>query len=274
MEQRSTSYHSQGLPRALRILRTLGGHAEPTTLAQLAQQLDLPKSTLVRLLSVLEAEGFVRKATDAPTFEVGDALLEIANNAMDRMDAGTVAAPHLRRLAEATGFTSNVGVLAGQSVLHLRVEEPQRALRFRSSSGSIDHAHCTGLGKMLLASLPPQARADHLPPAPYPAFTPKTLTTGTQLESELAQIDEVGFSVDDEERDPGVVCIAVPVPNDQQAVCAVSVSGPAGELTPSHRRDVLDVLRQTAAALGKEHRFLSALREFRDSYPAALEGTP
>lgn len=274
MEQRSTSYHSQGLTRALRILRTLGAHPEPMTLALLSQELELPKPTLVRLLSVLEAEGFVRKATDVPTFEVGDAVLEIADNALHRVDAGTVAAPHLRHLAEATGFTSNVGVLAGESVLHLRVEEPQRALRFRSSNGSIDHLHCTGLGKMLLSMLPPAARGDYLPPGPYPAFTPNTLTTSAQLESELARIRKDGFSVDDEERDPGVVCLAVPVPNDQRAVCAVSIAGPAGELTPAHRQDVLRVISETAAALGKESRFLSALRAFRDSYPVPLEGAP
>ncbi|MGC0252368.1 IclR family transcriptional regulator [Pseudactinotalea sp. Z1748] len=273
MEPRSTSYHSQGLTRALRVLRTLGAHDEPIALAQLSRQLELPKSTLVRLLSVLEAEGFVRKATDAPTFEFGDALIEIANNAIHRVDAGTVAAPHLRHLAEATGYTSNVGVLAGEAVLHLRVEEPQRALRFRSSSGSIDHLHCTGLGKMLLATLPHDARAEYLPPAPYPTFTPRTLTTLPQLEKEFDRIRTNRYSVDDEERDSGVICLAVPVPNDQQAVCAVSIAGPAGELTPAHRLDVLQALTETAAALGSESRFLSALRAFRDAYPIPHEGT-
>ena len=268
MEQRATSYHSQGLARALRVLRHLGSVESPVTLAELSDDLDLPKSTLLRLLVVLEEEQFVARTGEPPVYGIGDAVLEIADVSLRKEDAVEIVSPVLRALADETGLTANLGLLSASSVLHLCVEEPDRALRFRSANGSLDHTYCTGLGKMLLAGLTPERVGVHLPTKPFASFTPTTITSRTALDAELESIRERGYSIDLEERDAGVICVALAVPNDAGAQVAISVAGPSGELDDDGRARVLPVLRDTAARIGGNRRFLAALRTVRGAYPA------
>ncbi|RUA27408.1 MAG: hypothetical protein DSY74_02040 [Actinobacteria bacterium] len=260
MERNATSYQSQGLVRALGILRTLGTTERALGLADLSLAMSLPKSTLVRLLAVLEEQDFVYRSGNPPKYTVGHAVMEISETYRRQADTAEVAGPHLRELAASTGLTANVGVLEGRWVLHVCVEEPDRPLRFRSSNGSLDHTFCTGLGKLLLSRLPEERVADHLPDEPWTAFTPHTLTTRADLTAEFERIRTQGYSLDDQERDLGVICLAVPVVTEADVNVAVSVSGPAGELSPERREELLPALQGVADELAANGRFLSSLR--------------
>lgn len=260
MEQSATSYQSQGLARALRALRTLGEAQGPVSLAELSETLELPKPTLLRLLSVLEAEDFVYRQGEPPVYSLGHAVFEIADSFRRQASAEEASAPALRQLAAATGLTANLGILEGRSVLHISVEEPDRPLRFRSSSGSLDHAYCTGLGKALLAGLLSERVAQHLPEEPYTAFTPHTITSESQLRERLAQIAANGFSLDEEERDFGVSCIAMRLPAADHVNVAISVAGPSGEVNQQTQEEILAALKTTADQLGNDPRFLAALK--------------
>lgn len=267
MKQNSSSYHSQGLVRAIAILRVLSAGDEPQTLAQISRNLDVPKSTLMRLLFVLESERFVYKEGDPPAYRVGQAVLGIADSFRGRIDVTKIVTPRLRRLAHDAGLTANIGVLEGRSVLHLCVEEPDRGLRYRTSSGSLDIAYCTSLGKMLLSALPESELVHHLPlEEPFPAFTPTTITTRKELLEDLVAIRKRGYSIDNEERDLGVICIAVTIALSEGLNVAVSVSGPAGELQGSLENSNLDLLDEVAEDFRNDSRFLSAIRE---SHPTA-----
>lgn len=262
MEQRAKSYHSQGLHRALAILRLLGNADSPLTLAAIASRLGLPKSTVVRLLNVMEDEGFVRRTEDHPAYAIGHAIHEIAEGYRPP-SMSEVTAPVLSRLADEVGFTANLGLLEGPSVLHLHVAEPHRALRF-ATGGTLDHAYCTGLGKLLMSVLEDEAIDPHLPRTePYATFTPRTLTTRADVVAELAQIRQAGYSVDDEERNRGVTCMAVLLPTEEPPALALSVSAPSGELRPAARETLLPVLRAAAAELVALPGFDTALAPLR-----------
>lgn len=262
MEQRAKSYHSQGLNRALAILRLLGKASAPLTLAAVASQLDLPKSTAVRLLLVMEEEGFVRRTGERPAYSIGHSVYEIAEGYRPPSMA-EVTAPVLSRLADEVGFTANLGVLEGPSVLHLHVVEPQRALRF-ATGGTLDFAYCTGLGKLLMSVLPETEIDAHLPEEqPYKSWTPRTITTRDGIVAELGRIREAGYSLDDEERNRGVTCMAVLLPTADAPTLALSVSAPSGELGESAREGVLPVLRAAAAELVALPEFDAALDPLR-----------
>lgn len=248
MEQRAKSYHSQGLHRALAILRLLGEAGGPLTLSAVAAQLDLPKSTAIRLLNVMEEEGFVRRFGEPPAYSIGHAVHEIAESYRAPTMA-EVTAPVLGRLADEVGFTTNLGMLEGPSVLHLHVAEPQRALRF-ATGGSLDYAYCTGLGKMLMSVLADDEIDAHLPESePYASWTPHTLTTRAEIVADLERIRETGRSIDGEERNRGVTCMAVLLPTDHAPALALSVSAPSGELDEPAREQMLPVLTAAAAEL-------------------------
>ena len=140
-------------------------------------------------------------------------------------------------------------MLEGPSVLHLHVAEPQRALRF-ATGGTLDYAYCTGLGKMLMSVLADDEIDAHLPESePYASWTPHTLTTRAEIVADLERIRETGRSIDGEERNRGVTCMAVLLPTDHAPALALSVSAPSGELDEPAREQMLPVLTAAAAEL-------------------------
>lgn len=262
MERSTGSYHSQGLTRGLAVLRLLGKAQEPMSLAELSKQMDLPKPTLLRLLSVMDDEGFVAKAGDPPVYSLGPSVFQIAESLGD-VDLVSTAFGTLKTLADQLGFTANLGVLQGRSVLHLCVEEPERALRI-AAGGFLDHTYCTGLGKMLLSTLETDQIAQHLPESePWETFTPRTITTRAALEQELQRVRDHGYSVDDQERNRGVRCIAVRVPTKASFALSLSVSGPVGEISESEVPRVLEALRNAADTLAGLPRMEAALESVR-----------
>src|SRR5690625_3325865 len=129
------------------------------------------------------------------------------------------------------------------------VAEPQRALRF-ATGGTLDYAYCTGLGKMLMSVLADDEIDAHLPESePYASWTPHTLTTRAEIVADLERIRETGRSIDGEERNRGVTCMAVLLPTDHAPALALSVSAPSGELDEPAREQMLPVLTAAAAEL-------------------------
>lgn len=262
MEQNSTSYHSQGLARGLAVLRVLGAETQPLHLAALSRALDLPKPTLLRLLTVMEREGFITRVGQPPAYTFGPSVYALTES-LAPVELAELTAPTMKALAEELGFTSNLGVLQGRAVLHLGVEEPARALRI-AAGGYLDHTYCTGLGKMLLSALDADLIDDHIPTRqPFESFTDRTITTRAELHAELERIRERGVSIDDQERNRGVRCMAILVPASHEPMLSLSVSGAAGELTPQDESRVHRTLTEAAAAIAALPRLGAALQNVR-----------
>lgn len=271
MATSTTAYHSQGLLRALEVLRTLGTADSPQSLAALSNQLSIPKPTLIRLLAVLEEQNFVYREGVPPVFTVGHAVLPISEAYRRQANTAEIASSSLRELADLTGFTANIGVLEGPWVLHICVEEPDRPIRFRSSSGSLDYTYCTGLGKMLLSRLRPENTDKHLPGEPYEAFTANTIATRSALLAELETIRSRGYSLDQEERDIGVTCMAVPIITASGLNVALSVAGSTGEFPAEKSQELLPLLRRTAHTLSTNGRFVASVIAQRRGRGGSME---
>jgi IclR family acetate operon transcriptional repressor len=259
------TYHVTALTRGLLVLHELAQAGVPLGLAQLQDRTSLPKSTLVRLLSVLTDTGYVLRVDEAPTFWLGPAVMPLAESYASALDVSACAQGVLETLAAATGQTANVAILDGTDVVHLCVVEPNRPIRFRSATGSRDGAHQTGLGKVLLAFAPTDVLSQHLPPDPYEARTKRTITTRRALLAELERIRRAGYAFDDEEGDLGVRCLAVPIYRHPDVVAAISVTGPAGELAVNAHARLLANLREAAVTLEKQSQFQHALQIARRS---------
>ena len=206
--QKTTTYHAQALARGLKILNALADTDSATlTLGELREVVELPKSSLIRILSVLEEYDFIRRVSDDGTDRaVGPAVVRLAEAYLASANAGSLIQPYLRELADSLGQTTNAAVLDGTFILHVCVEEPVRPLRYRSHVLR-DYAHSTGLGKALLAWLDPAKLASHLPDEPFPARTSHTITSKEAFLEELDAVRDRGYSLDDEESDEGVRCV-------------------------------------------------------------------
>jgi DNA-binding IclR family transcriptional regulator len=214
----------QSLDRALSILDVLSLSEGGLVLREIASRSGLPKSTVHRLLSTLGLRGFVIRDPLTGTYRLG---LKGMRHAGSGPDTRAV----LSDLALSSGETANLGALTGTDVVYVdRVESPQ-ALRWELGVGSRVPAHCSGMGKAILAFLDRDA-VRRLLPSRLKAYTARTITERDALLAELSLIRRRGYALDEEEFMDGVRCVAVPVWDGRDEVTgALSLAGPAFRLT-------------------------------------------
>ncbi|WP_162606717.1 IclR family transcriptional regulator [Jiangella asiatica] len=260
----SANYHANALARGLALLELLAGSAEPQALGQIGDAAGLPKSTLVRLLAVLDEMDYIVRVDDRPAYRLSHKVLRLSNAYLSALDLSRVASAHLAPLADRTGQTANLAVLDGDQVLHVGVHEPERPIHYRASVGTREYAYCTGLGKLLL-SRSEHGLTDHLPPEPFPRHTDRTIVTLDELKRELARVRRRGYALDDNENSVGLRCVAIPVEVGGACLAAVSVSGPSGEFGLERRQGYLERLQDTAADLAADGDAVAALRSVHRS---------
>lgn len=249
-------YHSHALSRGMELLRVIATRRTPTTLAELHETTELPKSTLVRLLAVLEDEDYVVRVDERPAYRLGHGLLPITIGYMATRSVADLVRPQLSALAADTGWTANFGILEGTEVLHLCVEFPDRPIHYTATEGSLADAYCSGLGKALLSGLGDTDVTTALPAEPFPSLTPNTITSVEALLGELDLIRRQGFATDAEESAIGLTCYAVPL---AEGFAALSVSGPSGEVDDTTPGRFVALLRDTVAELERNPDLVGAL---------------
>ena len=134
---------------------------------------------------------------------------------------------------EATGETVNMAMLDGYEVVFVSQVECHEPIRAFFGIGQRRASHASGIGKALLAEMPAERIEAFLRGKPLPRFTPMTITDPEALHAELETIRQRGWSIDDEEANAGMRCVAAPIFNAfGEARAGISLSGPSTRLTP------------------------------------------
>ena len=203
-------YRVQVLDRAFQILDLLADEKSGVGLMEVAQRLKLHKSTAHRLIMSLELRRFVEKNTITGKYHLGSRLMELGLSAVARLDVYEVAGPHLRTLVKETGETAHLGVLRDGQVVSLVNIESSQTLRTPATVGTRTPAHCTSLGKAMLAFATQEHIDDFLRGRKLEAYTPMTITSAAKFKAELRAIGKRGYAIDNQEREPGLRCIGAP----------------------------------------------------------------
>jgi DNA-binding IclR family transcriptional regulator len=242
----------ESVDRALRLLQELGGHGSGATLDDLAGATELPKSSVHRTLAALRERGFVMQEDDG-RYLIGSELLRVAFEFHGRVDLRVVLRPVLTRLRDALNETVHLGQLQGGDVVYLDKLESSHPIRLTSTVGGRNPAHCTAVGKALLAWTYPDEsglRAWIKEQGTLVERTANSITSAGALVREAARIRADGFARDMEESEIGVRCVAAPVfLGSARPRAAVSVSAPRERL-PAARIPVVaaELMRASAAA--------------------------
>ena len=249
----SSVYKLQVMDRALAILDVLGSATADSSLPELCIALDLHKSTLHRLMMVLESHRLVDKNPETGRYRLGLKLFELGSKAIASLDLRELALPHLTRVQHQTEETVNFAVMDKGEVLYIAKIEPQRNLRIAAHVGHRFPAYCTALGKAMMAELPEPIVDAIIAGCEMKVRTPNTITSPTVLKEELRMIHSRGYSIDDEENDEGARCVGVAVRNQKGSpVAAMSVSGPASRVTKSKVPEIAEILIHAAQAFSRE----------------------
>jgi IclR family acetate operon transcriptional repressor len=246
-------YPVRAVDKALRILETLGKASEDLGLVELSRQLAIEKSTLHRLLGTLEARGFVRRDPISLRYSLGIRMLELGTAVTARSALARAAHPVLDRLALRSRHTVNLAVLDGDEILYVAKRESAEPLRLTVEVGRRLPAHCTALGKAMLAFRPaPEVRRLFGRRRRLRRFTPSTITDPHKLLRHLDEVRRTGVAVDREELIPGLRCLAAPVLDfTGHAVAAMSISAPAVTLGEERVAELRPMLVEAVAEVSK-----------------------
>jgi IclR family acetate operon transcriptional repressor len=240
--------------RALGILENVGGDIRGTGITELSRRLGLGKSTVHRLCATLEHHGYLVRDPGTGRYRLSLRVFHIGSHALDALDLPARAMPALEALGAVTEETVHLAVLDGAEAIFVGKVESPRPLRLYSQVGRRCPAHCTAVGKVLLAYAGAGQRA-LVAARPLKRYTPKTITSTAALERELEEVRRRGYATDEEEFEDGIRCVAAPVRDYRgRVVAALSVSVPAGRLPRARAaslvEQVLDTARRVSEALG------------------------
>ncbi|WP_216903112.1 IclR family transcriptional regulator [Nocardia alni] len=238
----------QSVDRAFELLELVADAGGEATLSQLAESSGLPQPTIHRLLRTLIAGGYIRQQPSR-RYSLGPRLIRLGETAGKVL--GSSARPHLTRLRDLTGETSNMAVLDGDQVVYVAQVPSPHAMRMFTEVGQRVDLHCTAVGKAVLATLPSTESDRILARITMSPRTIHTITDPAVIREEIDQIRTKGYAVDDGEQEIGVRCFAVAIPNAPTRA-AISISGPQARVSGLDMDTIIPLLKETAASLGRD----------------------
>lgn len=237
------------LSRALDILEFVCMN-ERSSAEEISDALKIPKSSVYRLLTALCERDYVRHAGEN-AYEPGPRLLMLQGITVRQNRLLQVARPHLRRLAQRSGQTAHLAVRSSGNLSYVDTVVAESGISIQPSPSS--PLHCTSLGKVLLAFLPPAECNAAMDRLTLERRTPNTITSREALLAELEQTRSRGYAFDNEEFQLGVRCVGAPVRGGTgEVVAATSISGLAAGLTSETLPGVIDAVLEAALAISQD----------------------
>ena len=245
-------YPVKSVGNALRLLLLLHDR-QVLRLSDASTALGVSPSTAHRLLGMLQHHGFAQQSATSRAYVAGPALLALALSASRRAELRERGRPHLERLMEETQETVHLAVLDGRRVLFLDSIESPRALRVSSRTGTLTWAHCTSVGKVLLAELPEERVVDLYSDERLAGMTERSIASSKELLESLVVVRSQGYALNRGESEDGVGSVGAVVRDRLGRVAAaVSTAAPLVRLVKPRLNRIIEATQRTALALGQD----------------------
>jgi DNA-binding IclR family transcriptional regulator len=236
----------QSVERAVAVLKLFGEDEPELGVTELARRLRLHKSTVSRLLSTLEAGGFVQQDPRNGRYRLGLQLAALAGLALTQYELRDVARPLLQELAVHSGETTTISVLDGEWAVNIDQVLAPNPVKHLGWIGRRLPLHCTAAGRPLLAFQAP-AVVERVLSKPLVRYTPRTITNPMLLRRELERIRQLGYAIAQEEYEAELSAVGAVVRDHRgEAAASITVSGPSYRLTTQRLQALGDVVRLTA----------------------------
>ncbi|MFJ8966597.1 IclR family transcriptional regulator [Lentzea sp. NPDC102401] len=250
MSNSDSAAQVQSVDRAISVLELLAqGEAGIT---EIAGELGVHKSTVSRLVSVLESRGLVEQLGERGKYAIGFGVVRLAGAATGRMDLTKLGQPVCQTLADTFGETVNIAVHDAGVAINITQARGSAAVSAVNWIGQRTPLHATSSGKILLAYLPDDERK-RLASLPLDAYTENTLVDAARLLSELEEVASQGYAACFEELELGLHAVAVPVRGHRgEVVAAMSASGPSYRLSRERVDQIVTTMSSAAADLSAQ----------------------
>lgn len=250
------------LARGLTVIQAFSQQRRSLTISQISQKTGIPRAAVRRCLYTLAQLGFVA-AEDGRHFSLRPRILSLGHPYLTSTPLAKAAQPVLRHVSNTVNESSSIAILDGADILYIARASTSRIMTIDLDIGSRLPAHCTSMGRVLLAQLDDAALEAHLARCRLIQYTANTLTTVEALREELMRVRGQGYAVIDQELEIGLRSIAVPIieggtggadrsaaPAGGRALAAINVGVHAARATVAELQErILPVLREAAQEL-------------------------
>lgn len=240
----------QSIERAINILEVLSHSQAGLGVRAISETTGLAAGTVHRILSTLNARGFVFQ-DGSRKYVLGLGLLGMAAASRERI--GALSLPFLSELMEVSQETANLAILEHSSAFYVeQVPPPGRLLRMFTEPGNRAPLHAAATGKVLLAYQSASVTKVILDEVGLPRQSPNTITNRSQLRGELRRVRQQGYATDYGEQEEGVHCLAAPILSARgDILAALSLSGPAARLSRRRLKDLVPDAKRIALELSE-----------------------
>ena len=240
----------QSLDRGLVILQLIGSADHPFSLGQIAQLMNVDRSTAFRLLNTLKRRGFLAMPAGRKDYILGSTIWVLHKRYNWTKMLAKIAFDQLKALATLTNETAHIAILEGKQALFVDCSTANHMVAVSSRIGELLPLYCTAHGKALLADSTEAELKKLLGTKPLKKYTPATINTVPELMQDLARIRSLGFAVDDAEFAPELRCIAAPIRLGTSIVGSIGISAPQLRVTPETNRTNALHVSKIAAKIG------------------------
>ncbi|MCK9508951.1 MAG: IclR family transcriptional regulator [Pigmentiphaga sp.] len=246
----SEKYLVPALDRGLRVLCEIGREEQGVGAPELARRLNMPRTTVFRLLATLEQLGFIERAPNGRDFNLGMAVLRLGFDKLASLELTQLGTPLLERLRDEFNYSCHLVVRDDTHVVYVAKAAAQSPMASSVNVGTRLPAHATVLGRVLMADMSLPELKDLYPQgalARRSAFTPGSVEELYQL---LAQDRERGFAMQDGFFESGISTIAAPVRNASGAiVAALGLTIPSAQWVQPRSETLVQRVRHSADQL-------------------------
>lgn len=251
----STSYSVPPVVRAIKVLRHIAAGRSVANQSRAAREIGINRTTLLRLLHTLEAEGLIEQAPGAGNYVLGTGLIELAAHKLFSLDVAQVASPVLSQLSVRLGLSCHLGILDRREVLYVLRVTPNVHLVSNVRIGTRLPAHASTMGRAILARMT-RAEIDALyQGVELFAVTEHTPTSLAALHADLAHIRTSGIVDSRSGYEHGIDSIAAPVLDHAGiAVAAINASGPESAFAGARgrRAEIAQAVREAALEISRQ----------------------
>ena len=243
---------NQSVLKAFAMLKAFRDPGELLTSSELSRRSNLPEASGYRLIQTLEEIGAVVRGPRG-RYRPGMLLVSLSQNVIVPQLLEEAGQRIATELAERLNVTVHLGVLERGMVTYVIKAATPTSFPTQTRAGAQLEPYCSGLGKVLLAALPPEQLDAIILDGELVALTPETITDKRELRVCLDEVRAQGYATDNREFRPDMCCVAAPVRDDQgHTVAAISISVSASEMTPARQAQLRDELAVAAGAIGRK----------------------
>ncbi len=250
METDNNEKQVSGVARAITILEALS-NVESINLEKLSKETNIPKATLLRFLQSLHQLGYVNRDVN-DMYSLTLKMFAVGSKALRHTDLINTARPYAKELCAFFGETVHMGILDGDSATYVIKEESSYTLRMYSRIGKMIPLYCTAIGKIFLSDMKERELEEYFETHNLKPFTKNSISTKEGLLAELEKVRERGWSIDNEEHEENVICIACPIYDyTGSVIAALSVSWPIFRFERDKMEENIKKIKEVTSTVSK-----------------------